>query len=757
VPALLTHARQIFVQSFDTLLALPIVLVVHHFGLAGHTPAWSVLVVLLIATVLQHPAVQLAMAGGDLQRRLNLRIALQLGLSTTLSIYILGWGPLLVVGYAVSALQHIRWTGSRAWKPSLFWSLAGIALGQTAIGTGVIYSYLTPVQTQIGGLAGFILVVLLVRQYGLEAAHRERAEEALQRSEQRFKALVQYSSDMTVVLDRDGTVSYVSPAVQDMLGRAPEDVVGRTMIDLMAPEDPHTVGGLRAGLPGSTDGMVRSEVRFLHADGSLRWHHVTLRNLLDAPAVGALVANHRDITQERQAKEQLAYEASHDLLTGLDNRGAFLRRVQAALVAGRAENRVVAVLFIDLDGFKQVNDTLGHEAGDAVLTAVAGILRRQVLGSDLIGRLGGDEFALALPQIGTAENAGMVARRIMAGLSEPVQFAGHNLVLGASIGICLAEPDAGPVEAADLLRRADLAMYKAKRSRGSRWELYHPDLEPASRITSEELRTAVSQNELWLAYQPIVALDDGRPVGAEALVRWNHPIRGQLTPNLFVPVAEDAGLIGLLGAWVLRAACAQLADWRRSTPSADGLWLSVNMAADQLEDPTTAGLVMSVLAVQGIPPQRLVVEVTESALADSVAARSTLEALHRAGVRIAIDDFGTGYSSLQYLTRLPVDILKLDRAFVADLDGTPQGSAIAEAVLRLAQTLHLSTTAEGVETPAQAAELATLGYTTAQGYLYARPLLPGQLVDLLNAPPAAPTPAVPAQSRSTATASISTG
>ena len=532
---------------------------------------------------------------------------------------------------------------------------------------------------------------------------------------------MQYSSDMTLVLDPQGTIVYVSPAVEEMLGHAPQNLVGTAVDALLWPGDRLGYAHLEDVLSAGHQAVLRSEGRFVHADGSVRWHHVTIRNLLDNPGVGALVANHRDITQERHAQQQLAYEASHDLLTGLDNRGAFVRHLHEALFEARTCHQPIAVLFIDMDGFKQINDTLGHEAGDEVLTAVAGVLRQHVLGSDAIGRLGGDEFAVVLRQIGSSDNAVVVARRILSGLAEPVQIAGHSLVLDASVGICVALPDDQPANAADLLRRADLAMYQAKRSRGSRWELYGPELEPALRITGEEIRAAIGQDQFVLAYQPIVGLLDNRLAGAEALIRWNHPTRGLVPPSDFIPIAEDSGVIGPLGEWVLRAACAQLAEWRRDHSAAERLWLSVNMAADQLEDPQTTAVVMSVLAASKIPPDRLVVEVTESALADSAAARATLEALHGIGVRIAIDDFGTGYSSLKYLTRLPVDILKLDRAFVAELDGTAQGSAIAEAVVRLAQTLHLSTTAEGVETHAQAAELAALGYGTAQGYLYARP------------------------------------
>jgi diguanylate cyclase (GGDEF)-like protein/PAS domain S-box-containing protein len=640
------------------------------------------------------------------------------------------------VGYAISALQHIRWSGSRAWVPAVCWAMVGILLGQLATATGILYSYLSPLQTQIAGLAGAILVVLLVRQYGWETAQREQAEQALHRNEQRFRALVQHSSDMTVMLDRSGTVTYVSPAVETMLGRSPQALVGTPITELLAPAD--LTAGTRwlAWASTSSPQISQSELRMVHADGSERWHQVTLRNLLDEAAVQALVANHRDITEERLAKQQLAYEATHDLLTGVRNRTAFVRELQDALDDDHLEAAGVAVLFIDLDGFKQVNDTLGHDAGDAVLAAVASVLRRQVLGSDIIARLGGDEFAVALRQISDPQDAGAVSRRILEVLTEPIEVAGREILVGASIGIALSQPDAdprpeaddevgpeaGPVDAEELLRRADQAMYRAKRARGSCWELYRAGFEPRGRVTVDELRAAVTHDQLYLEYQPIVDLLDGRVVGAEALVRWNHPVRGPIPPGEFIPFAEESGVIGPVGEWVLRTACAQLAAWGHEGRAADHLWMSVNMAADQLEDPTTAGLVQATLSASGLPAERLVIEVTESTMADSGPARATLDQLHRAGVRVAIDDFGTGFSSLQYLTRLPVDILKLDRAFVAGLDGTPKGSAIAEAVAGLAHTLHLRTTAEGVETAEQAAELTALGYTTAQGYLYARPM-----------------------------------
>ena len=725
--------RDAFRHGFDTLLPLPVVIVLHHYGWAGHVPLGVVLAFMLASSVIQRPDVQLRLAGGDLGRRVGLRVALHVGLSTTVVLYSLGWGPLLIAGYAVSALPHVRWSGSRAWRPAVAAALAGIVAGQLGIATGLVHSYLEPVQAAIAGVAGAFLVGLLVRQFGLLTEQCERADDLVQVSEQRFRALVQYSSDMTVVIEPDGNVRYVSPAVQEMLGMDPEDLTGRPFAAIMAAEDAHRARLLNEELIlGTDDAVVRTEMRFLHRDGSVRWHHVTFRNLLANPAVHATVANHRDVTEEKFAQEKLEYDASHDVLTGLDNRAAFAGDLAEALARARYSGEPVAVLFIDLDGFKQVNDTLGHEAGDVVLMNVASVLRQHVLGSDVIGRLGGDEFAVALPRIRSIENAEVVAQRILQGLAEPVPVAGHNLVAVASVGVALTVPADEEIDAQELIRRADLAMYDAKRGRGARWAHYHPGLEPASRITAEEIRISVEDGQLFLLYQPIVSLKTGYLVAVEALVRWNHPVRGLVSPTDFIPIAEETGLIGLVGEWVLRTACAQQAAWQAELPLAQGLKMGVNVAADQLEDVRTAGLVAGVLQEWGLSAKSLVVEVTESALADSPAARATLEALHESGIRIAIDDFGTGYSSLQYLTRLPADVLKLDRGFVAELDGTPEGSAIAEAVVRLAQTLHLSTTAEGVETLEQAAELAALGYANAQGYLFAKPLPPDQIAGMLG-------------------------
>ena len=725
--------------SIDVLVVLAVVLVLDRYGWVGHSPTWLLVAGYLLVATVQRQDVQRWLGGGVLHGRHGLGIAMHVGVATTVTSYAVGWGPLLVVGYAFPCLQHVQLGGSRAWRPAVGWALAGTAVAQFGLQQGWLFTYLNGSQAQVAAWVGAGIVVMLVRGYGQQTAQREETEAALQRNEQRFRALVQHSSDMTVMVDLDGVVRYVSPAVEPLLGVPADELVGRSLQAFAAPEDSHRSALILEEMLYAADATVRTEMRFLHRDGSVRWHQVTMRNMISNPAVGALVGNHRDVTEERLAQEKLEYEAAHDLLTGLDNRAAFLTSLQAAITVAHHEGRQVAIVFIDLDAFKQLNDSLGHEAGDVILMTVAGAMRQQVLGSDVVGRLGGDEFAVALTHSGRPEDAlddaVVVAERIIAAIAQPVPVAGHSIVVDASVGIALTNP-AGEerIDAAELLRRADLAMFDAKRRRGARWSHYHPALEPSSRITAEEIRTAVEDGQLYLLYQPIVSLETGRLVGTEALVRWNHPVRGIIPPVEFIPVAESYGLIGIVGDWVMREAVRQLAVWRSRLRSASAIWVGVNVAADQLDDVRTAGTVLTVLEEHNIPADRLVVEVTESALADSPTARATLEALHQVGVRIAIDDFGTGYSSLQYLTRLPVDVLKLDRAFVLELDGTRQGSAIAEAVIRLAQTLDLSTTAEGVETPEQVAELTALGYRTAQGYLFAKPLPPDKLMEMLGRP-----------------------
>lgn len=421
-----------------------------------------------------------------------------------------------------------------------------------------------------------------------------------------------------------------------------------------------------------------------------------------------------------------------DSLTGLANRVRLRESLHRSLTRAERTGRKVAVLLVDMDGFKQVNDTHGHEVGDAMLVEFGRLLTRNVHGSDTVGRLGGDEFAIVLNEIAGCEDAAAVARRIMAEMNEPLVLFDRTVQARASIGIALSGPDG--TEPGELLHRADMAMYNAKRRRANSWLFYDgaQGYTVAGGGLESDLREAVSGGQLHIQYQPIVTLDTGRLAGLEALVRWEHPLLGSLGPHVFVPLAEETAVIGELGQWVLERACEEVRDWQRRLPAARALQLSVNLSPRQLEHEHLVDDILAILARTGFDPRDLVLEVTESALVDDESAVPRLRALSDSGIRIALDDFGTGYSSLRYLTRLPVDILKLDRCFVAELNRTPEGSAVAEAVVRLSQILRLDTVAEGIENAAQAAELCDLGYRTGQGFYYSKPLDPDRADALIR-------------------------
>ena len=429
----------------------------------------------------------------------------------------------------------------------------------------------------------------------------------------------------------------------------------------------------------------------------------------------------RDNAARVKLEGELSYRAAHDPLTGLPNRRRFIERLDGLM--GRAARRPLAVLFVDLDDFKTVNDSLGHPAGDAMLVAVADRLQHLLRADDLAARLGGDEFGIILDG-SDGHAAEHVADRLLAALDEPIEVEGRAILPRASIGI--VDGSAPGATAAQLLSDADIAMYQAKRAGKGRARLYQPGARSIvqDRLELEsDLRHALGRGELTLTYQPIVDLATGRPVAVEALLRWHHPVRGLLQPATFIPLAEEIGLIVEIGSWVLRESCRQVASWRQQV--APGLALSVNVAAHQLAHPGFVTTVEKATGAAGLPLDALILEVTETALLeDASTALESLDRIRAAGARVAIDDFGTGYSSLSYLSRLPADVLKIDRAFVADIDHDDVERGVPAVVLRLGDSLGLETIAEGVETPSQLDALRRLGCRLAQGYLLAEPLGP---------------------------------
>jgi diguanylate cyclase (GGDEF)-like protein/PAS domain S-box-containing protein len=715
-------------------------------GYGGGAPWWLVVGCLCALAALHLPAVQRRVTAGDPARYLWLRLAVHLGATATL-LYAIGWGPMVGAVALVVLAQYVTRSGSASWRPGVVVGLATMALGQLALAAGWITSYLTGHTEQVAALIGASALVLGARAIGVERARQERAEARLRSSEERFRALVQDSSDVTWVLGADRLVEYVSPAVEHVMGYRPADVVGTHALDRVHPDDRAQAEELlRRVLVARGDEEQRVEIRARHADGSWHWHEAQVRNRLGNPAVRGIVVIHRDVTARRSMQDRLTYEATHDHLTGVANRTSFLRALERSGTLAALGRHTLAVLFLDLDGFKHINETVGHQAGDQLLAAVGEVLRRSVLGADVVGRLGGDEFAVVLTNIAAPEHMAPVARRILGELDTPVTVAGQDLRPRASIGLAMSTPDcSGPME---LLSRASVAMHHAKRAGQHGYQVYAEgmsDRDATGEPTLEDdLRLAAERGQLRVQYQPVVTLERGEMIGCEALVRWEHPVRGWMPPQTFIPLAEATGLIVPIGAWVLEEACRQVGAWRRRTPGARQLAVSVNLSPRQLTDEALIDTVLDILDRTGFPPEHLVLEVTESALVDYEASAPRLETFNKHGIRVALDDFGTGYSSLRYLTRLPVNVLKLDQCFVAELNGTPEGSALAEAVVRLGQSLHLSTVAEGIENAAQAAELTRLGYACGQGYYYSRPMHPQDVDRLLDdagdQPPVLPVP-----------------
>lgn len=428
-----------------------------------------------------------------------------------------------------------------------------------------------------------------------------------------------------------------------------------------------------------------------------------------------------------------------DPLTGLANRAGLRDRLDAA-VGGRGETRPAAVLVCDLDDFKGVNDAYGHDAGDRVLRHFASVVDGLRGPDDLAVRLGGDEFAVLMAPGSTEADAVLMARRIQEAAARPVRVGTAFARLRVSIGIAAVGDGGDAIDVEDLLRRADTAMYRAKSDRTEGWAVYDPAaVGDVTAGLADDLDVVLREGGLRLEFQPVVeirpqATEGFRVRGVEALLRWDHPVRGTLNPLVFVPVAERAGLAAKLGEWVLEHAGRQVEAWR-SLPGGRDLNLAVNMSPVHFDRADLVESVDRALATTGLEPERLIIEITEGALVDDLRSVPTLTALRSRGIRIALDDFGTGYSSLQYLTKLPVDALKLDKSFVADLTAGGAGRAVAEAVIRLAETLDLNAVAEGVEDEAQANLLATMGYRFAQGFLYAGPLTPEAVADLLTVPP----------------------
>jgi diguanylate cyclase (GGDEF)-like protein/PAS domain S-box-containing protein len=570
----------------------------------------------------------------------------------------------------------------------------------------------------------------------LESRVADRTAE-LFASEQRFHALVQHSSDVVTVVSPEADVLYQSESLQRVFGIPATVLTGKRLTKLLDPES-----GLRlaqalrqvAGRPYATTVL---ELTVQHRDGRRRQAEMTITNLLGDPSVAGLVLNTRDISERKELQDQLVHEAYHDALTQLANRALFRERVADAL-RRRQDDEDVTVLFLDLDGFKEVNDSLGHLAGDQLLVQVADRLRSSVRDGDVVARFGGDEFAVLIESPIGLEEAESVAQRIVDVLEEPFASETRNIHVQASIGLAaysgigeaLAEP-AGEADdtradgAEQLMRNADLAMYKAKSAGGGSFASYDPQMLAGlvARLELEsDLRVALERGQLRLHYQPTVDLATSEVIGFEALVRWYHPERGMITPIEFIPIAEATGLIVPLGRWVLEEACRQAVEWSQGEYGRP-VKMAVNVSVRQFDRADLVEVVAGILAETGMPAQQLCLEMTESVLmTDTDDNLEQLLRLKALGVTLAIDDFGTGYSSLAYLRRFPVDTLKIDRSFVERLGALTDDTALADTIVQLGKSLGMDTVAEGIEEFGQLAALREMGCHFAQGYYFSRPV-----------------------------------
>lgn len=567
---------------------------------------------------------------------------------------------------------------------------------------------------------------------------RLRDGASLRASEVRFRALAAAAPVGILEISSAGLVTYANSKIAELSATEVDAFMGRGWLDAIHPEDVPALSKLvdRPRVKSSRS-MVAVNFRIRRPDGEDRHVRALAAPEQQTPDTDYVVIV-EDVTEELRAKEALTRQAYYDTLTGLANRALFLDRLDHELTRRRRDHSELAVLFVDLDRLKIVNDSLGHETGDALLREVGERFAQAIRTGDTAARFSGDEFIFLIRDVRDLHDAIGAAKRLLKVLESPILFDGHELVVTASVGIILPGDDA--VDAATVVRDADTAMYQAKASGGNRYAIFNKDLhrQSVARLEIEgDLRRAIARHEFEVYFQPIVRPDSGRPVGAEALLRWHHPSRGLVPPLEFVPVAEELGLIRPIGNFVIETAVAQLASWDRQPDGPRLETMAINLSSRQLDDDSIVHVVREALSAHCVEPSRLAIEVTESILvADSATTHQTLQELRDLGLQVAIDDFGTGYSSLSYLHALPVTAVKIDRSFIERLGRPDDSTSVVRAIIEMSHATGLEVVAEGVSDMDLQARVSTMGCDAAQGFYWARPMPVDEFASWWNEDPA---------------------
>ncbi|HEV2707063.1 MAG TPA: EAL domain-containing protein [Pyrinomonadaceae bacterium] len=651
-----------------------------------------------------------------------------IGISLLAFVQYIANSGMVAAGYALKSETPL-WT---TWRRHFFWTSISYFAGASAAGMIAklidafgFYAFLAT--TPIIAIVYFTYAFYL-KNVEASAAQARQAEEhvaALRESEERFRSAFDHAAGMALV-SADGRWIQVNRSLCEMIGYDEEELLATTLHAVTHEDD---IAALRAQVSRLLEGKLKNfqmELRYMHRQGRAVWALVSVTLVRNSKCESTeLIFQTQDITDRKRAEERLMHDAFHDVLTGLPNRALFMDHLKLSVErAKRRDSRLFAVLFLDLDRFKIVNDSLGHMVGDQLLVGIARRLETCLRPGDTVARLGGDEFTILLEDLNDADEAIEVAGRLQKELSLPFNLGGHEVFTTVSIGIALSTT--GYERAEEVLRDADTAMYRAKTQGKARHEVFDKAMHARALNLLQletDLRRAVEREEFFLHYQPIVSLETGLIRGFEALVRWQHPERGHVSPIDFIPVAEETGLIIPIGEWVLAEACREVKRWQERFPSYPPLQISVNISGKQLMKSDLIEQVRRVLRETGIEPRALKLEITESIMMENIeSAIALLNHLRALGVELSIDDFGTGYSSLSYLHRFPVSTLKIDRSFVGRMDGNNENAEIVRTIVMLARNLDMDVIAEGVETEHQVTQLRALRCEYGQGYHFSKPV-----------------------------------